>query len=1272
MRTKNRGDQVGTTEQPTTGPESRETGKTRELLKSGTRVVRTGLSRGINLESKRIPYRSLIVAFEIVGGIAFVAFLAVLFAHSRLQKGPVSLSFLVSPIEQAINRELPDSTIRIGDAVVQYDQSNNIRFRLRNVSLLDIKGDVVAQAPRAAIRLSGAALLKAKIAPAIVEFIEPRILVFYSKENGFSLSFPEYTRTEQAPGGLKNANRDEPGGAVSEEERTIEISLTQTISRAFTLARRRSTASSYLTRFGLRRAVVAFEREGRQSFWQVPHFEINMKHQKKRSTISGQGRILSEDKDWGLNFKMIEFARKNRIEIDTRISDLIPAKLHRNLPYLSAIENITTPVQANIKMMLSRDWNITDADIKLDLGAGAFGVAGLKRPPRIAPSSLNFHYSGERDQITLRPSLVRWDDSSAMLSGTAERGGQEEGSQRWNIGLVADDVKLGLSRNAVTLDHWRFNGSLDPRSHRLEIGNFELKADGTAISIYGHVAMREPVPDIEISGKFDPMPVNRLKNLWPSFLMPDAHDWFQESVFGGDITRGVLRISTRGLNAATAQAAGSSGGPLLRNDHDDWYRKIIHFELDADNVEVEYLKHLPYLRTGPVKLALSGQTVLASISRGSISLPSGREITLRDGEIRIPDHFPDVPQGQIIFEADADAHAALELLDHKPLGYVSEIGIKTDAISGRVKGNIHLNMPLSRDVRFEDIKIDGRLNLEDGALKRRFGGIKVSGGSVGFGVTEKALEANGDILINGVPARLRWQRIFAAAPGRQPPIRVTGRFDDADRDQLGLELNHIVQGQIPVDLTITPAENGVRQVSAQADLTNAELIIENMAWRKPPGHTAILEFDIIGRDNNRTELQNFKIVGDNIAIDGWLGLNEKNRLDAFYFPEFSINLITHIEIEGKLDEQNVWKVKAGGTTFDGRNLFRSLFSAGRITEKRLNRPKDRAGIDLEAQIANVVGFEDTMVKDVSIKMSSRQGKMSSLAVRGMFRDNSPINVSLVKEAGKPRYLFSETKNAGEAFRLVGFYPSVIGGHGSLRVNMDGEGYAERIGTLWARNFFIRGDPVVGEVLVNTPDESYMTSPGESRKKGRTGGKVKYSKTQFDRLKMAFSVGQGQLVLRNSYINGPLIGATIRGRVDYDRKRLQLGGTYVPLYGLNSVVGEIPILGQLLVGRRGEGFLGITFAVNGPMEKPNVLVNPISVVTPGIFRQIFDMTPQTTKVRPRAKKRTAATEAGSKSSSAPPVMTLPTPTTIAPPPPPIPAQRPKAAEPDSWSVETLPN
>ena len=101
------------------------------------------------------------------------------------------------------------------------------------------------------------------------------------------------------------------------------------------------------------------------------------------------------------------------------------------------------------------------------------------------------------------------------------------------------------------------------------------------------------------------------------------------------------------------------------------------------------------------------------------------------------------------------------------------------------------------------------------------------------------------------------------------------------------------------------------------------------------------------------------------------------------------------------------------------------------------------------------------------------------------------------------------------------------------------------------------------------------------------------------------MGNGEFLLNDAYVNGPALGATMRGRVNFKTQTVNLGGTYVPLYGLNSALGAIPILGGIFVGRQGEGVVGITFALQGPLDDPNVLVNPMSVVAPGIFRQIFE-------------------------------------------------------------------
>ncbi len=72
------------------------------------------------------------------------------------------------------------------------------------------------------------------------------------------------------------------------------------------------------------------------------------------------------------------------------------------------------------------------------------------------------------------------------------------------------------------------------------------------------------------------------------------------------------------------------------------------------------------------------------------------------------------------------------------------------------------------------------------------------------------------------------------------------------------------------------------------------------------------------------------------------------------------------------------------------------------------------------------------------------------------------------------------------------------------------------------------------------------------------------------MRVPFSVGYGQFVMEDSQLRGPMLGASIRGKVDFKMRRVNLGGTYVPLQGLTSGLCEIPLFGPIIVGPKCEG------------------------------------------------------------------------------------------------------
>ena len=86
--------------------------------------------------------------------------------------------------------------------------------------------------------------------------------------------------------------------------------------------------------------------------------------------------------------------------------------------------------------------------------------------------------------------------------------------------------------------------------------------------------------------------------------------------------------------------------------------------------------------------------------------------------------------------------------------------------------------------------------------------------------------------------------------------------------------------------------------------------------------------------------------------------------------------------------------------------------------------------------------------------------------------------------------------------------------------------------------------------------------------------------------------------------GPSLGITFEGSVDLDQDQVDLRGAVAPAYALNGILGDVPVIGDILVGGEGEGIFAVTYEASGSSGDPQVAVNPFSALTPGVLRNIF--------------------------------------------------------------------
>ena len=183
-------------------------------------------------------------------------------------------------------------------------------------------------------------------------------------------------------------------------------------------------------------------------------------------------------------------------------------------------------------------------------------------------------------------------------------------------------------------------------------------------------------------------------------------------------------------------------------------------------------------------------------------------------------------------------------------------------------------------------------------------------------------------------------------------------------------------------------------------------------------------------------------------------------------------------------------------------------------------------------------------------------------------------------------MYVETADAGAFFRFTDTYAKMNGGRMWLALDPPTADSSPQEGLLNVRDFTVRGEPALERVVANGPPGTQQGVP-------------------FSAMRAEFTRQAGQLRVKDGVLRGPTIGATIEGNIDYAANQVRMSGTFVPLYGLNNMFGQIPIVGLFLGGGSNEGLIGVTYEVVGTPGAPVLRVNPISAMAPGVFRKIFD-------------------------------------------------------------------
>jgi hypothetical protein len=713
----------------------------------------------------------------------------------------------------------------------------------------------------------------------------------------------------------------------------------------------------------------------------------------------------------------------------------------------------------------------------------------------------------------------------------------------------------------------------------------ELQFDQMSVSSpLGHMAGSLKIrfgnqsPEISFGAQIPQMAVTGVKQLWPFWMARKPREWVGQNMFGGTITNGSISVFI---------PAGRMKGPGIPMELD---ANELRLSFDMADTRLNMPGEVPPLRDIYGHLDLKGERLQVDIGKADSFFPSGRSVQIGQTRFSIASTYTKPLMADIAIKVSGNADAVTELANFRPIRALNGTDMTPDQFSGTAQADITAHMGLISDQKPPKPVWAAHVQLADVGLSKKIEGRQIGHINGTLDVDPQAAKLNAKGTIDDVPAEIVLVQPVDSASTVKRALDIKATLSDDQREKLVPGLSDIVQGSIGVELTrLDDNRQGI-----SLDLTRSTLSVPWIGWTKGGGIGAKAQFEL-STSGAQTDIRNFTLGGDGFGAKGNISLANGNLTSAD-FSGVQLTPADNYNVSLKRSKGS-YDIAVGGGTVDIRPIITKLRSgigggAKGGAKGGSSSSSDMGTVTLRGKLDKMIGFNDEALSNVSMLFSIRNGDVSSADLTAATSSGQAVVSKMIQ--GDTISLTSG--DAGAIVRFTNLYSSLRSGLLNLRLKATGSNWA---GALDVRNFSLVNDQKL-ETLVSTP----VGKDGESLN-GAVKKNIDVSSAKFQRAYATLAYRDGALSVDNGIVRGEQIGASFQGMVRDASGRMELTGTFMPAYGLNRLFGELPIIGAILGNGRDRGLLGITFKLEGPFDKPKLQINPLSIIAPGVFRQIFE-------------------------------------------------------------------
>jgi uncharacterized protein DUF3971/AsmA-like protein len=819
-----------------------------------------------------------------------------------------------------------------------------------------------------------------------------------------------------------------------------------------------------------------------------------------------------------------------------------------------------------------------------DFGANAYGAVGVPGlivgPVNVKSARIVGRYDGVSGRLLIDDALLQADRATAHFIGAANFSYDDHRTLS-HIGFetTADAIRLDMPQTLerpVSLNRIALRGDYRLADDIVTIQHIGVEAPSLAFDASGAVSFAASTsPAITLSGSVGAMAVKDLLQYWPMTIGKGARKWIEENIPAG--TAGPLALQTQ-------IPAGALDAGLLPDS-------ALTLTFPISNAEANYLHGLTHLKGVNGTATLSGDTFTAQFSSGQVG-----PLQVSQGRVVISNLHVPGSVASIVAHVDGSIPDILALIDQQPLNYPSKFGIIPSDTKGTAGVNLSVDVPTIKNLSVDQVKIG--VKADTTGLEIALGSkARLTKAAVEFLVDNTHLQAAGSGQIAGSPVTLNWNEDFRSSDGVTTHISAKGTLDNAAREALQFDTSAFLKGPIIVNAVLTGRHGQFEHADISMDISPASLAVDLAAIQKPAGEqgnaTASLSFGphsvLQHADVRLSSAAGTVVASENMGPDG--------ELQSLIFPsvrygsanDFSLSFIRSGEVA---------EIAVRGRSLDGSRLAHlgsgnEATQAGNqaATDKEPERP-----FHLLVKLDRLALRNNVSLTPFSLDASGVGDKLSALSVSG---GQSGALTGNMSNGTAGRRIVLTTSDAGQLARGFFGLTGMRGGKLEITANLPNQDRPSR------DQPDFQGQAVLREAtLTNQP---FLARLFDVASFAGIQNLLQGQGIAIDKIDMPFMSKNGVVSIHDATASGPTIGATADGYVDRPQNAVAIKGSLVPVVGVNfnKVLGAIPLVGDILVSKKGEGIFGVTYSVKGNADQPSITVNPLSMLTPGIFRRIFE-------------------------------------------------------------------